>query len=293
MPVDSDSCFVNLPAPAKINRFLHIIGRRSDGYHLLQSLFELVSLCDDLSFRKLENGKIERIGDLACAPGDDLCVRAARLLQREAGCRAGAVVKLHKKIPSGAGLGGGSSDAATTLIALNRLWGAGLSRSDLMDLGARLGADVPFFIGGRSAFVEGVGERLSPVDLPDELFAVIWPGVGSSTPQAFQRFDLTSHPQSLKINDLCGCLRNGRLRQDLHNDLEQVVSESIPQVSEALDYLGRLGAARMTGSGSAVFAALSDGKAAEAVLRRAPEAWQCFIVRSLHEHPLSGWLDNI
>lgn len=292
MPLDCTSSLLNLPAPAKVNRFLHIIGRRPDGYHLLESVFEFISLADTISLRARSDGRIVRTGDMAEA-ADDLCVRAAKLLKEKTGCPLGVEISVTKRIPSGAGLGGGSSDAATTLIALNRLWGLGLHRSELAAAGLALGADVPFFIGGQNAFVEGIGERLTPINPPEEWLAVIWPGVHSATASVFKDPDLTRNSPSMKIADLSARLSAGRLGETGRNDLEPVVAKACPPVAEALSHLSKFGQARMTGSGSAVFAAANGEREARQMLEGIPQDWLGFAVRTLPSHPLSDWLDNI
>lgn len=292
MPFDSDTRLMGLPAPAKINRFLHVVGRRADGYHLLQSVFELVSLADTISVRALPGGEIRRLGDMAGA-ADDLCVRAAKLLKEKTGTDQGAEITVKKRIPCGAGLGGGSSDAATTLIALNRLWGLGLHRSELAALSVSLGADVPFFIGGRNAFVEGIGEKMTPLEMPPQWFALVWPGTGSNTAEAFKAPDLTRDSRSLKIADLSDWLQ-GRLPKDIgRNDLEPVVAGRIPPVAAALARMSRFGDARMTGSGSAVFVPVPDEASARRAVSGLEGNWLGFVVKSLPSHPLSDWLDNI
>ena len=281
----------NIPAPAKINRFLHVVGRRADGYHLLESVFELVSVCDLLDFSLRSDGKVVRHGDLATLP-DDLCTRAALLLQSRTGCRYGADIVLHKKIPTGAGLGGGSSDAATTLIALTKLWNLPVLRDTLSDWSVTLGADVPFFIRGENAFVRGIGEDIPPICLPRQDFALIWPGVHTSTKQIFQSPDLTRNSQSLKIDNLLYWLETDPEFTFGRNDLESVVLQSVPAVRSAVAHLSTYGRPRMTGSGSSVFAAMEDQSAAEHAIRNLPHGWIGMAVSSLSKHPLYDWLDN-
>ena len=292
MPLDNTSSILSLPAPAKINRFLHIIGRRPDGYHLLESVFELISLHDSLSFQARADGRILRSGDMSEA-SDDLCVRAAKLLKEKTHCPLGANISLVKHIPSGAGLGGGSSDAATTLIALNRLWNLQLHRSELAAIGLKLGADIPFFIAGKNAFIEGIGEKITPIDAPEEWLALVWPGVHSATTEAFKAPDLTRDSPSLKITDLSSSLSSEALWKACRNDLEPIVARAYPPIRAAISHLSRWGLARMTGSGSAVFAIARSESEARLMLQGIPQEWLGFTARTLPQHPLSDWLDNI
>lgn len=273
------------PAPAKLNLFLRVVGRRPDGYHLLQTLFRFIDCCDTLSFRVNEDGKIRQQTPLpGIAPGQDLCVRAAWLLQRESGCRLGAEIRLDKRIPVGGGLGGGSSDAATTLIALNRLWGLGLGRSELMELGLRLGADVPVFVFGKNAFGEGVGERLTALELPARWYLVLAPPIHVATAQVFADPELTRDGEPIKIPDFSVALG--------HNDLQAVVCRRHPEVARHLDWLGRFGKAVMTGSGACVFAEFDSEDAAREVLGRLPPDMRGFVARGLDRHPLHGLLED-
>jgi len=252
----------DIPAPAKLNLFLHVVGRRSDGYHLLQTVFRFVDLCDVLHVETRTDGRITREGGLpGVAQDDDLVVRAARALQQATGMCDGAHIALEKRIPAGGGLGGGSSDAASTLIALNRLWGTGLSRSDLMRLALPLGADVPVFIFGRSAFAQGVGEMLSPVDLPDRAYLIARPDVHVPTPDVFRFAKLTRDTKPCKITDFLHAKTFGK------NDLETAARVMFAEVDAAARSLQDLGlAARMTGSGACFFVefqALSEAILAE------------------------------
>lgn len=267
------------PAPAKLNLFLHVLGRRSDGYHLLQTCFQLIDLLDWLEFEPRRDGVIRRVeGPPWLQPEADLAVRAARLLAAHTGCRQGVDIRLHKAIPAGGGLGGGSSDAATVLVALDRLWGLGLGEETLADLGLELGADVPVFVRGRSAWAEGVGESLQPVELPEAWYAVIWPGVAVPTAEVFQAPELTRNSPPITIR--------GLLEQDAWNDCEPVVVARYPEVREALAWLGRFGAARMSGTGSCVFAALPGPREAQAAVAGLPGGWLGFAVRGLTLSPL-------
>lgn len=273
------------PAPAKLNLFLHVIGRRADGYHLLQSVFALIDAADTLRFSVREDGVIHRVRDLPGVPVEaDLAIRAARLLQSDTGTRLGADVEVDKRLPIGGGVGGGSSDAATTLIALNRLWGTGLDREALQGLGARLGADVPFFLFGRNAWVEGVGDRLQAIDLPPAWYLVLVPPVAVPTGEIFAAPELTRDTEALKIQDFSTRVGQGRFR----NDLEAVVTARYPVVREQLDWLARHGGGWLTGSGACVFARFEDRESAERARDALPGTMQGFIARGLGEHPLRG-----
>ena len=272
-------------APAKLNLCLHVVGRRADGYHELQTVFQLIDLCDSLSFEVDPSGAVFRVDDAAAAPGalagvpsdDDLVVRAARALQSAAGTRLGVRIRVRKRIPMGGGLGGGSSDAATTLRALDRLWGTGLGADALAVLGLRLGADVPVFVYGRSAVGEGVGERLTPVALPPRWFLVIHPGVAVPTRDIFQAPELRRDSPRLTLPEL--------LAGPGHNDCEPVVRARVPEVALALDWLGREASARLTGTGSCIFAAFDSAAAAERVAGRVPDRWRAWVVRGLDAGP--------
>lgn len=267
------------PAPAKLNLFLHVIGRRSDGYHLLQTVFRFIDYGDSLEFELRDDGEIARRNPIPGLPFEnDLCVRAARLLQRETGCQRGVDITLDKRLPLGGGLGGGSSDAATTLIALNRLWETGLSRERLQQLGLMLGADVPVFIFGESAFAEGVGERLQTIALPPAWYVVLTPPVTVSTAAVFGSAELTRNTNPIKM----GAFSIGQGR----NDLEPVVCRSHPVVVQYLAWLRQFAAAAMTGSGACVFAAFSSEREARQVLSRLPSTMQGFAARGLDQHPL-------
>ena len=272
------------PAPAKLNLFLHVVGRRPDGYHLLQSAFTLIDAADTLRFRRREDGVIHRVSDLEGVPPEsDLVVRAARLLQRETGTRLGADIEVDKRLPMGGGLGGGSSDAATTLLALDRLWGTGLDRPALQALGARLGADVPFFIFGRNAWVEGIGERLAALDLPPAWYLVLVPPVGVPTAAVFGAAELTRDTEPLKMADFSAHGGSGKFK----NDLEPVVARRYPPVREHLEWLSTQGGGRLTGSGACVFARFADRESAEAVHGKLPAGMKGFVARGLEKHPLA------
>lgn len=291
------SC-LGLPAPAKLNLFLHVIGRRPDGKHLLESVFILIDLADDIDLTERADGRIVRTGDLECEPERDLCVRAALALREAAGDRGaglGAEIRVRKRIPAGAGMGGGSSDAATTLIGLNRLWRLGLSRPTLERIGERLGADVPFFIRGQNAFVEGIGERISPLPVTPAEYLVIWPGRGVSTAEIFGSPSLTRDSESQTIHVFSDLLRSRWPDLPGRNDLQRTAARIEPAVDEALGALRALMPAvaepRMTGSGSAVFAPVRPG-CNGFELPRLPEGWRGFCVRSLPEHPLRAWSEE-
>jgi 4-diphosphocytidyl-2-C-methyl-D-erythritol kinase len=265
------------PAPAKLNLFLHVVGRRPDGYHLLQTVFQFLDFADALRFEITPAPAIRRASDLAGIPEDqDLCVRAARLLQAHTRCPQGAAIHLEKRIPAGGGLGGGSSDAATTLLALNELWGLDLPRPALARLGLALGADVPVFVHGRAAWAEGVGEVLTPVELPEPWYLVLVPPVHVSTAAVFNDPKLTRHTPPLTIRAFLAGLG--------HNDLENVVRRAYPQVDRALTWLSAHGQARMTGSGACVFTEVASREAGERILQDAPMPG--FVARGLNRHPL-------
>lgn len=286
----SDSALLGLPAPAKLNLFLHVVGRRPDGKHLLESVFTLIDLHDTIDLFRLEEPVVERTGDVIGNVEKDLCVRAARLLMETFDVRSGVRIHVEKRIPAGAGMGGGSSDAATVLIGLNRLFGLGLSRSALMELGERLGADVPFFIFGRTGFVEGIGEIITPLEIPPASYAVIWPGRGISTAEIFVAPNLTRDTKSLKIDILSGKALEIWPNLYGHNDLQNVAQELEHRVTEGLGMLAcGTHDARMTGSGSAVFGVIADPCSYR--LPQLPDGWKGFAAKSLREHPLSAWLD--
>jgi len=267
------------PAPAKLNIFLHITGRRADGYHELQTLFQLLDLCDTLTISLREDGLIERpAGAAGVAPEADLTLRAARALQQLTGTRQGAELRVHKRIPQGAGLGGGSSDAATTLLALNELWGCGLSFEELAALGLPLGADVPVFVRGSSAWAEGIGERLTQVSLPEAWYVIIYPGVGVSTREVFQSPELTRNSPLITIRAF--------FQSGGRNDCEPVVRARSPEVAAALDWLGREGSARLTGTGSCVFLARGSAAEAERLAARVPDRWMSFVARGVNSSPV-------
>jgi 4-diphosphocytidyl-2-C-methyl-D-erythritol kinase len=285
------------PAPAKLNLFLHVNGRRADGYHLLQTVFQLVDHGDTLGFELRDDGLIRRITEVPGVPEQqDLIVRALRLLQAEFTRRhgrppPGVEVVIDKRLPMGGGLGGGSSDAATALIAVNHLWQAGLDREELMALGLPLGADIPFFIFGQNAFAEGVGERLQPVATPDCWYVVIEPGVAVPTAAIFSSQDLTRDTKPVRITDFSRHLTIESDRKGFgKNDLQAVATRLFPPVAEAVEWLGSYGDARMTGSGACVFCAFSSEPAADAVLAGVPPKWRAWKAKSLQRHPMHALL---
>jgi 4-diphosphocytidyl-2-C-methyl-D-erythritol kinase len=275
------------PAPAKLNLFLHVTGRRPDGYHELQTVFQLIDLCDTVAIRVGDDGRIERpSGPVGVDPDSDLTVRAAKALQGATGCRMGASIRITKRIPMGGGLGGGSSDAATVLLALNELWHCGLSVDELARLGLPLGADVPVFVRGSSAWAEGVGERLEPVELPERWYVVIHPGVAVPTKDVFQSPELTRNTPVITIRAFFG---PGGIAGS-RNDCEPVVRALYPEVADALSWLEKFEPARLTGTGSCIFAAFGSAIEAERVAARAPDRWRSFVARGLNVSPVHGRL---
>lgn len=270
------------PAPAKLNLFLQVTGRRADGYHSLQTVFQLLDYCDDLFIESTAGGRICRPeGAAGVTEEDDLVVRAARLLQSESGCRRGAEIRVRKRIPPGGGLGGGSSDAATVLLGLNQLWRLDWPADRLAALGLRLGADVPMFVHGRSAWAEGVGEQLTPIDLPAAWYLVVCPDCAVSTAEVFADSELTRDSPETTIS--------GFLSAGGRNDFEPVVRRRYPAVGAALDWVAARaggGRARLTGTGSCVFAAFGSAVEARAALEGLPHRWTGFVARGLAESPV-------
>jgi 4-diphosphocytidyl-2-C-methyl-D-erythritol kinase len=271
----------DVPAPAKLNLFLHVLGRQADGMHLLQSAFVLIDWCDSLHFELRPRGGLSREDLSSALPAEDLVLAAARALQSASGTQLGAHIAIEKRVPARAGMGGGSSDAATCLLALNRLWNLNYPIAKLTQIGLKLGADVPFFLGGRNAWVEGIGERLTPVDLPSARFAVAKPPQGLETARIFQDAHLKRSSQAAIIS---GFAANPYAFGE--NDLQPVAQRLCPGVTQALQWLASQGlAGRMTGSGSAVFALMAPGQG----LQAAPAGWQVRACGSLEAHPLKGW----
>jgi 4-diphosphocytidyl-2-C-methyl-D-erythritol kinase len=293
----------DVPAPAKLNLFLHVVGRRADGYHLLQSLFVLVDWCDTLHFERRGDGRLARHDLGAPLPDDDLCLRAARLLQQAGGVTHGADISIDKVLPAGAGMGGGSSDAASTLLALNRLWRLDWPLARLAPLGLALGADVPFFLGGGPAFVEGIGERLTPVVLPPATFAVVKPAAAIETRSVFASPLLVRDTapvivESFRAADRLEACKPGQAVLQLderilgfgRNDLQLAAQAACGEVGAALRWLAqRFGGSRMTGSGSAVYALLDAAAQAAGWQDDLPAGWTGRRCASLARHPLVGW----
>lgn len=267
------------PAPAKLNLFLHIVGRRADGYHLLQTVFQLLDWGDTLALRVRDDGAIVRSGEVAgVAPEADLAVRAARALQRHCGTRLGAEIRVDKRIPVGGGLGGGSSDAATALVALNELWGARLGTDELAAMGLALGADVPLFVRGHSAWGEGVGERLSPIELPARHYAIVDPGVSVATGALFQAPELTRKSPPTTISDF--------LAGSTTNVFAPLVRARHAPVASAMEWLRQFGAPRLSGSGGCVFVALDSAAEAQAVVKSCPPPFRAFAARGVNRSAL-------
>lgn len=284
------------PAPAKINLFLHVVGRRADGYHLLQSVFQLIDLADYLDFEVLDSSQIMHRNPLPGVPAEsDLCIRAARLLQAQMQANGqplkGVAIRIDKQIPMGGGLGGGSSDAATTLLALNYLWKIGLSRQDLMKIGLQLGADVPFFLFGANAFVEGIGEQMQAVATRASHLVLIAPGVHVPTQIIFSAKDLTRNSKHVKIADFS----SSELSKESEfgkNDLQAVAENLFPPIQQAIQWLAQFGDARMTGSGSCVFCRFASQAEADAVLEQVPENWKAWQATALELHPFAQLLEK-
>ncbi|MBW7903485.1 MAG: 4-(cytidine 5'-diphospho)-2-C-methyl-D-erythritol kinase [Rhodocyclaceae bacterium] len=269
------------PAPAKLNLFLHVVGRRDDGYHLLQTVFRFVDRGDVLRFSPRADGEVALATPLpGVSPESDLTVRAARLLQAETGCRDGVTISLEKRLPMGGGLGGGSSDAATVLLALNHLWRLGLPRERLQAIGLALGADVPIFVYGRNAFAEGVGEAFTPVALPPAWYVVLEPPVQVPTAEIFRSPALVRDTPAVAARDWRPGVGG--------NDLEPVAAGLYPAVAEHIGWLSAFGRARMTGSGACVFAEFAERPAAEAVLAQLPAGMRGWLAAGLPQHPLAA-----
>lgn len=317
----------DLPAPAKLNLFLHVVGRRADGYHLLESVFVLIDWADRLHFEARSDSRLARHDLGPALPQDDLCLRAARALQRASGCASGVDILIEKQVPWGAGMGGGSSDAATTLLALNRLWGLNWPRRRLCELGLTLGADVPFFVGGRNAFVQGVGDQLRPLHVPAALYAVVKPPTSIATRDIFEHPLLSrntdpvillgsldgagkgssSWPAEWVPDNRSGSKSDTKPGEDPaalfgKNDLQPAAQDRCPEVAQAARWLeARYGNSRMTGSGSAVFARVTLSKTvsneaapplATLAAEELPQGWVGRMCRSLDEHPLVGWNED-
>ena len=271
-------------APAKLNLFLHITGRRADGYHLLQTVFQFLDYGDALQFDVRRDGQIQRRIDFPGVPVDqDLTVRAARALQAATQCAAGVDISLFKKLPLGGGVGGGSSDAATTLCVLNKLWQTGLSLQQLADIGLQLGADVPVFIHGQTAFAEGVGEQLTPIDFPECWYLVARPPIHVSTAEVFGDSQLTRNKHAITIRSL----QTGAVRlTDLSNVCEPVVARRYPEIAALIKHLQAYGAPRLTGTGACVFVAFDDAAMAQQALQKLPSGCDGFVARACNQSPL-------
>lgn len=273
------------PAPAKLNLFLHVVGRRADGYHLLQTVFQFLDYSDQLGFSVRSDGRLLRRSNYAdIEPENDLVIRAARALQTATGCDLGAEILIRKQIPAGGGLGGGSSDAATTLVALNRIWSLGLSTGRLAEIGLTLGADVPVFVRGHTAWAEGVGELLTEIELQECWYLVIVPDCHIATAEIFRHPDLTRNTPAITIRDF--------LKSGGHNDCEPVVRRLYPEVAAVLDWLGQSADARLTGTGACVFAVFSSRQAAEQIHASLPSKWRGFVARGLNRSPLLARLEQ-
>lgn len=274
---------LRVPAPAKINLFLHIVGRRPDGYHLLQTAFRMLDWGDEITLRRRNDGLILRTTDVPGVPAEaDLVVRAARALQAATGSALGAEIGVEKRIPMGGGLGGGSSDAASVLIALSRLWACGLSRARLQEIGLTLGADVPFFIFGQTAFAEGVGEALQPLSVPPAWYLMAAPNVSVPTAEVFSAEELTRDSEILIMRAFA--------MHTTRNDMQATVCKKFPEVAEALVWLSRHGSARMSGSGACIFAPFDSKEKAEQVAALAPPGLKVWVAEGLDRHPLQGWV---
>ncbi len=282
--------FLTCSAPAKLNLFLLVTGRRPDGYHTLQTLFRFIDRADELAFRLRNDGRVTRAAEIAgVAESRDLTLRAGRLLQEETGCTLGVEISVRKHLPLGGGLGGGSSDAATTLIALNRLWDLRLPRARLQKLSLQLGADVPVFVFGRNALAEGIGEQLQAVDLAPAWYFVLVPPVAVSTAEVFADPELTRSTAPVTIRAFSeGCAPSGLFGR---NDLEAAVCRRCPEVAQHLAWLRHFGPAALTGSGACVYCPFDSEAPARSVLAQMPSGMQGFVAEGLAHHPLLDWLD--
>ncbi|CAN0574155.1 unnamed protein product, partial [Ectocarpus sp. 12 AP-2014] len=273
---------LTLPAPAKLNRMLHIVGRRQDGYHTLQTLFQIINLSDYLTFNSRDDGVIHLTSELSGVSHDDnLIVRAARLLQKASGTPLGATLSIEKQLPMGGGLGGGSSNAATVLVGLNHLWQLDLSLATLAQLGLALGADVPVFVHGHSAWAEGVGEQLTPVTLDTPWFVIIHPGISVSTPSVFQDPQLTRDSRPITM---ARALQGGA--PGWRNDCEAIVKERYPAIADALHWLAQHAPSRLTGTGACLFAAFETQQEAQEIAQLADQRWSTWVARGLNTSPL-------
>jgi len=292
-------------APAKINLFLHITGQRADGYHLLQTVFRLLDFYDTIYLKPTTDAAIKRVNEVAnVTEAQDLCIRAAKLLQQHTACKQGVEILVEKKIPMGGGLGGGSSDAATVLLALNRLWQLNLSRHELLKLGLQLGADVPFFIYGSNAWAEGIGEALQTISLIDAYYVVLTPNAHVSTAQVFANKRLTKNAIPKTMSDFSGASNlntensaGGNIHPEFTNHLEKIVCDEYPAVSACLTWLKQFGDARMSGSGASVFLEVANEKIANEICNQKPKevlgcSVQGFVAKGLNQHPLIDFASN-
>jgi 4-diphosphocytidyl-2-C-methyl-D-erythritol kinase len=276
---------VTLPSPAKLNLFLHITGRREDGYHNLQTVFQLLDYGDSLTFTPNNSGKITISPNLdGVIAKDNLIVRAAKLLQQKTNCTQGCDIQIDKKIPMGAGLGGGSSNAATTLVGLNTLWQCGLEPETLADMGRELGADVPVFVHGNSAFAEGIGEQLTPQEIPEQWYLVVTPNVHVSTAEIFSNPQLTRNTSPIKIRALSG--------EQYGNDCQAVVEKLYPAVKQALEWIKDYNSPLMTGTGASVFCSFDNQAEAVKALELVPKQWNGFVARGVNRSSLHQQLEN-
>lgn len=281
--------FQTFLAPAKINLFLHITGQREDGYHLLQTVFRLLDFYDTIYLKPTTSSSIKRVNDIPGVPeAQDLCIRAAKLLQQHTQCPLGVEMVVEKHIPMGGGLGGGSSDAATVLLALNHLWNLRLSRDELLTLGLKLGADVPFFIFGRNAWAEGIGEKLQAIELPEAYYVVLNPNTHVSTAQIFADKRLTKDSIPKTMSTFSSIANSsGGTSNEFVNQLEEIVCKNYPPVANCLAWLKQFGDARMSGSGASVFLAVPDKQTAINICEQKPENIQGFVAKGLNQHPLN------
>lgn len=283
--IDTSGWGVSWPAPAKLNLMLRIVGRRQDGYHLLQTVFQFVELCDWLVFHPSGNGEIRLLNTLPGVPEEsDLTIRAARLLTAETGCQSGVTIEVKKNLPMGGGLGGGSSDAATTLLVLNRLWGLNLPREKLLAMGLKLGADVPVFIFGHASWGEGVGEKLEKINVPEKWAVILKPDCHVETKEIFSAKDLTRNSKSIKMR--------GFLEGDQVNDCLATVCRQYPLVEKALRDLSQFSTARLTGTGACVFAQFDSYETAEKAYGQLKNKWTAFLAKCVNESPLFAKLGN-
>ena len=276
---------LTLSSPAKINLFLHILGKRTDGYHNLQTIFQFLDYGDTLTFSDNSSDQVDVESNLINIPKtDNLIIRAAELLRQATGCTNGCRIVLDKKIPMGAGLGGGSSNAATTLIALNILWECGLSATQISELGQTLGADIPIFLNGNSAFAEGIGEVLTPINLPEKWFLVITPSCHISTKEIFSHPELTRNSAPIKIRALPEGVRR--------NDCQKLVVKCYPEVREVLEWMSDFSNPLLTGTGASVFCSFDNQQEAQRVLQQAPKHWKAFVARGLNKSPVQQEVNN-